>query len=95
MIRFRRWIFILVGTALLAGVLLIGTAQQNYGQSVGSDRLMVEREIKVAIATHDAEIKKQIADVQGQIMVMNRKLDEIKKLLMSGEESESSVPKKK
>jgi hypothetical protein len=93
--RFRRWIFTLVGAALLAGVLLIGTTQQNYGQSAGSDRLMVEREIKIAIATHDAEIKKQVADLQGQIMVMNRKLDEIKKLLMPEEGAESSIPKKK
>ena len=95
MIRFKRWIFTLVGTALLAGVFLIGTTQQNYGQSAGSDRLMVEREIKIAIAAHDADMKKQVADLQGQIMIMNRKLDEIKKLLMSEEGAESSIPKKK
>jgi hypothetical protein len=95
MVRSRRWIFTLVSAALLAGVLLIGTTQQNFGQSAGYDRLMVEQEIKIAIATHDADIKKQVADLRGQITVMNRKLDEIKKLLMSEEESESSTPKKK
>jgi hypothetical protein len=95
MIRFRRWTFTLIGAALLAVALLIGTTEQNYGQSAGSDRLMVEREIKIAIATHDVDIKKQVADLQGQIMVMNRKLDEIKKLLTSEEGGESSIPKKK
>jgi len=93
---FKRWTFIIISIALLVGVLIIGTTQQNFGQSQGSDRLMIERTIEAAIAAHDAEIKKQIANLQGQIIIINRKLDEIKGLLLTPEgERGSSIPKKK
>jgi peptidoglycan hydrolase CwlO-like protein len=94
--RFKHWTFIVIGMALLVGGVIIGTTQQNFGQSGESDRLMIERSIETAIATHDADIKKQIANLQAQIMVINRKLDEINGLLlMPEEERKSSIPKNK
>ena len=96
MTKFKRWTFIIIGISLLVGVLIIGTTQQNFGQSQGSDRLMIERTIETAITSHDADIKKQLANLQGQIIVINRKLDEIKGLLLIPEKDRvSSDPKKK
>jgi hypothetical protein len=94
--KFKRWIFTVIGISFLVGVVIIGTTQQNFGQSSGSDRLLIERSIETAISGHDAEIKKQIANLQTQIILINRKLDEIKGLLlMPEEERKSSIPKKK
>ena len=94
MTKFKRWTFILIGIALLVGVLVIGTTQQNFGQSQGSDRLMIEQDIKAAIAAHDADMKRQLANLQSQIATVNRKLDELKRLLKP-EEGGPSIPKKK
>ena len=94
MTKFKRWTFIAIGIALLVGVLVIGTTQQNFGQSQGSDRLMIEHDIKAAIAVHDADMKRQLANLQGQIATVNRKIDEIKRGLKL-EEGGPSIPKKK
>jgi peptidoglycan hydrolase CwlO-like protein len=94
MTKFKRWTFIVIGIALLIGVLVIGTTQQNFGQSQSSDRLMIEQDIKTAITAHDADIKRQLANLQSQIITINRKLDEIKRVLKP-EEGGSSIPKKK
>jgi hypothetical protein len=94
--KFKGWTFIVIGIVLMVGIIIIGTARQNFGQSGDSERLMIERSIETAIAAHDADIKKQIADLRAQIMVINRKLDEINGLLLMPEdERRSSIPKKK
>jgi hypothetical protein len=94
--KFKRWTFTVIGIVLMVGIVITGTARQNFGQSGDPERLMIERSIETAIAAHDADIKIQIADLQAQIMVINRKLDEINGLLLMPEdERRSSIPKKK
>ncbi|MGE5301410.1 MAG: hypothetical protein ACM3MB_10705 [Acidobacteriota bacterium] len=48
--------------------------------------------IKDVIAQHDADIKKQLADLQGQITDINEKLDEIKNLLLTPQGLRNGFP---